>query len=286
MSTNPTDRVIPTWFITGANRGLGAAIARAALRAGFNVVAAARRPASVEAALGGDHAGKLFAVALDVTDAAQVRQAVDGALARFGRIDVLVNNAGYGQLGPFEEIADEAIRTQFDTNVFGLMQVTRAVLPTMRAQRAGQIFNISSVGGLAGFAGASVYCASKFAVQGFSASLAPELAPFGIRVTSVSPGFFRTDFLDNSSIRYGDQGVADYADASSALRSQYDGYSHQQAGDPDKLADALLAVAADPRPTVHFVVGADAMDITRQELDRVQADIATWADTSAATAHA
>lgn len=276
---------VPTWFITGANRGLGASIARAALGAGFNVVATARDPASL-AALSDEYGERLHAVALDVTAPAQARAAVDSALARFGRIDVLVNNAGYGQLGPFEEIDEAAIRAQFDTNVFGLMEVTRAVLPAMRAQRAGHIFNMSSVGGLAGFAGASVYCASKFAVQGLSASLAPELAPFGIRVTSVSPGFFRTDFLDHRSVRYGEHAVSDYADASSALRAQYDGYSHQQAGDPDKLAALMLALAADPRPTVHAVVGADAMEIIGQELARVQGDIAAWAERSAATAHA
>lgn len=189
-----------TWFITGATRGIGAAIAKAALDAGNKVVATGRKLEAVNQALG--TAENLLPLALDVTRADQVEIAVRTAIERFGRIDVLVNNAGYGLMGPFEETAPEDIRAQFETNVFGLMAVTRAVMPGMRQQRSGRIFNISSVAGLKGVWGASPYNASKFAVEGFSQAIAQELAPFGVCVTSVSPGFFRTDFLDLSSAKY------------------------------------------------------------------------------------
>ncbi|KNZ30632.1 MAG: short-chain dehydrogenase [Methylibium sp. NZG] len=279
MSPSPS-----TWFITGASRGLGAAIARAALRAGHRVAATGRDAAAVQAALASDASDRLLALTLDVTQPAQALQAVGVALDRFGRIDVLVNNAGYGQMGMFEEVDGADIQAQFDTNVFGLMHVTRAVLPTMRAQRSGHVFNVSSIGGQVGFAGASLYCATKFAVEGFSASLAPEVAPFGIRVTAVAPGFFRTDFLDPRSIRYGSAATADYADASAALRDTYDGYSHQQAGDPEKLAAALLTLATHPKPPLNFVVGADAVGMALGEIERLRGEVAGWRTLSEATA--
>ncbi|XQU71491.1 hypothetical protein OJJOAM_004280 [Cupriavidus sp. H18C1] len=209
--------MIKTWFITGAARGIGACIARAALDAGDNVVATGRDPRPIERALPG-HGERLLALRLDVTDPAQACDAVDRAVATFGRIDVLVNNAGYGQLGMFEENSADDVLKQFDTNVHGTLHVTRAVLPVMRRQRAGRIFNLSSIGGMVGFEGASIYCAAKFAVEGFSESLALEVARFGIQVTIVQPGFFRTDFLDGSSVRYGAEAIPDYVSASAALR--------------------------------------------------------------------
>jgi len=287
-STSTTPTTPSTWFITGASRGLGAAIARAALQAGHHVVATGRDAAAVQAALAADASDRLLALALDVTRPDQALLAVGAALDRFGRIDVLVNNAGYGQLGMFEDVDAADVEAQFATNVFGLMHVTRAVLPTLRAQRSGHVFNLSSVGGWAGFAGASLYCASKFAVEGFSASLAPEVAPFGIRVTSVAPGFFRTDFLDARSIRYGSGATAaqaDYADASATLRATYDGHSHQQAGDPAKLASALLALAAHPQPPLNFVVGADAVGMALAKIERLRGDVQAWRVLSEATAH-
>lgn len=283
LESNPVAHEGDIWFITGASRGLGAAIARAALAAGHGVVAAGRDVAAIETALAGAGADRLLAVALDVTAPEHLHTAIDAALARFGRIDVLVNNAGYGQLGPFEDVSAQAIQAQFATNVFGLMEVTRAVLPTMRKQRSGRVFNLSSIGGLVGFAGSSIYCASKFAVAGFSASLAPELAPFGITVTNVSPGFFRTDFLDARSVRYGDGALADYTPASSALREQFDGYNHQQPGDPAKLAQALLELARHPAPPLHFVVGADAIGMATAASAQLLADVDTWRELSEAT---
>ena len=181
------------WFITGANRGIGLEIARAALAAGDHVVATARRKQSVIDALG--ERDDVLALALDVTDKQQIAAAVDAATTRFGRIDILVNNAGYGHLGLFEQTTDAEVRMQFNTNVFGLMDVTRAVLPVMRAQRSGHVLNLSSVTGIAGFAMASLYCASKFAVEGFSLSLAEEVKQFGIHVTLVAPVFTQKPYF-------------------------------------------------------------------------------------------
>lgn len=189
------------WFITGASRGLGVEIAKAALEAGDCVMATGRNPEQVLQALGGEREC-LMVAPLDVTYSDDVRRAVDAVIERFGGIDVLVNNAGYGHLGFFEESTTTDIRAQFESNVFGVMEVTRAVLPSMRAARAGHIFNMSSLAGLRGSAFSSIYCASKFAVEGFSEALAEEVAPFGIRVTIVEPGPFRTDFLSGRSLRY------------------------------------------------------------------------------------
>ncbi len=183
------------WFITGAARGLGAAIAKAALADGDRVVVSGRRIEPLENVFA-EYGERVMAVALDVTDEAQALAAVETAVARFGRIDVLVNNAGYGQLAPFEDNFASDAAQQFATNVFGVFNVCRAVLPVMRQQRSGRVFNVSSMGGMVGMGGAALYCASKFAVEGFSESLVQEVTQFGIKVTLVEPGVFRTDFLD------------------------------------------------------------------------------------------
>ena len=270
------------WLITGANRGLGAAIARAALDAGDTVVAGARNPASIAKTLG-DFGPRLLPVALDVTDAQAAETAVQEAVAHFGRIDVLVNNAGYGQLGAFEEVDADAIQRQFAVNVFGLMSVTRAVLPTMRKQRSGHLFNISSIAGYRGSSRASIYCASKFALEGFSEALNAEIAEFGIHVTVVAPGFFRTDFLETSSVQYGSKVIEDYAEASAASRAFFDKRSGAQAGDPAKLGEALVKLAADPHPPVHFPAGSDAVETVTQKLAEVQAEVERWRKLSMST---
>lgn len=249
-----------TWFITGANRGFGLEIARAALGAGDAVVATARNPQEIEAALSG-FADRLLPLRLDVTDPKEIASAVEAAKTRFGRIDVLVNNAGYGQLGAFEEISGETVARQFATNVFGALDVTRAILPIMRAQRAGHVITISSIAGMEGFEGASIYCATKHAVSGWSEGLRHEVAPFGIKVTCVYPGRFRTDFLDGSSVRYGDFSIDDYAAASARHREALDADNHQQTGDPAKLAAALLTLVDAEKPPVWFGAGSDAYAI-------------------------
>ena len=263
------------WFITGATRGIGLEIARAALSAGDRVVATGRRLQAPRHAFPADSA-QLKLAELDVTDEAQALAAVEQAQAAFGRIDVLVNNAGYGQLDHFEQVGAADIRRQFDTNVFGLMNVTRAVLPLMRRQRSGHVVNLSSMGGVLGFAGASVYCATKFAVEGFSESLAPELKPFGIHVTLVEPGFFRTDFLDASSVRYGQHAVADYAEAAAAQKAFFDARNHQQAGDPAKLAGAVVQLAAMAEPPLRLAMGSDAVEGISASLAARQRELERW----------
>ncbi|AKC87091.1 oxidoreductase [Pseudoxanthomonas suwonensis] len=260
-----------TWFITGASRGIGLETARAALAAGHQVVATGRRRGDVIAALGESEA--LLALELDVTVPAQIAAAVDAARERFGRIDVLVNNAGYGHLGLFEQTTDADVRAQFETNVFGLFNVTRAVLPLMRAQRGGHVINLSSVAGIAGFAMAGIYCASKFAVEGFSLSLAEEVRQFGICVTIVGPGFIRTDFLDPSSFRLPDIAVPDYADMDAQLRNTYLPYNHLQPGDPVRLAQALLQLADRADPPLRFSAGSDALEMVGARLAQLGAEL-------------
>ena len=270
------------WFVTGAARGIGFEIARAALAAGDSVVATGRSRERIEAAFA-PYGQRVLAVTLDVADEAQAEAAVAAALARFGRIDVLVNNAGYGQLGLFEENESGEIERQFATNVFGTFHVTRAVLPAMRRQRSGRIFNLSSMGGVLGFMGASVYCATKFAVEGFSESLAPEVEPFGIHVTIVEPGFFRTDFLDGSSVRYGTRAVADYAALSAEAKATYADHNHRQAGDPAKLGTALVELASVDEPPLRYAAGSDAVDAILGSLAERQHEIERWRALSVAT---
>jgi NAD(P)-dependent dehydrogenase (short-subunit alcohol dehydrogenase family) len=271
-----------TWFVTGASRGLGAAIVQTVLDAGDRVVATARSRDSLIRTFGPD-SDRLLSVALDVTDAAAARAAVDAALAAFGRIDVLVNNAGYGNLSLFEESTAADVEAQYQTNVFGLMHVTRAVLPGMRAQRSGRIFNISSVGGIVGGPSGTLYCASKFAVEGFTESLAAEVRDFGIHVTVVEPGFFRTDFLEPTSVRYGSQPIADYAAVSEALKTFYDSRSRNQAGDPVKLGQALIALADAERPPVRWAAGTDAVGMVETKIASLQAELDAWRALSLST---
>lgn len=272
-----------TWFITGATRGLGKEIALAALDAGENVVATGRKAEDVAKALAEASAGdRLLSIALDVTDDSSP-QAVEAAVARFGRIDVLVNNAGFGQLGFFETLTPAQIEAQYRTNVFGLYNVTRAVLPQMRARRAGHILNISSIGGVVGFGGAAAYTSSKFAIEGFSEDMAIDLKPFGIHVTIVEPGFFRTDFLENSSVRYGEVAVADYHEVNTKQREKYGALSRKQLGDPKKLGQALLRVVAQDEPPLRFAAGSDAIRMTRDALEKRLAELDRWKGLSEST---
>ena len=264
-----------TWFITGASRGLGVDIAKAALRAGDRVVATGRQRSQVADSLGPDN-DRLLTLALDVTDAGQAHTAVSEAVARFGGIDVLVNNAGYGQLGYFEETTPDDVEAQFATNVFGLFNVTRAALPVMRAARSGRIFNLSSSAGFRGVETGSLYCASKFAVEGFSESLALELAPFGIQVTIIEPGPFRTDFLTPASIRFGARAIPDYEERRAALRATFEQRNGKQPGDPVKLADAMVQLADEAAPPLRFTAGAIAVNTFAAKLETMQAELEKW----------
>lgn len=269
-------------MITGASRGIGLEIARAALGAGHQVVATARRPERALKALP-EHGERLVAAPLDVTKPEQAQAAVEVAKQKFGRIDVLVNNAGYGQIGWFENTSDRQIRDQFETNVFGSMNVTRAVLPLMREQRSGHIFTYSSIAGVLAFPGSSVYSASKFAVEGWMEGLAQELKPLGIAATIVEPGFFRTDFLDTSSIAYGEYDVADYAEASAAFKKWHDEKNHQQLGDPAKLGAAMLKLAEMPQPPLRFAAGSDAVGLVLSKADSLRAEVEQLRELSVST---
>ena len=265
------------WFITGATRGLGVAIANAALAAGDRVVVTGRRRDALVANFGED-SDRVLSLVLDVADLNAAQPAVEAAITRFGRIDVLVNNAGYGNLSLFEESTAEETQAQYETNVFGLMAVTRAVLPFMRVARSGRIFNVASVGGIVGGESGTLYCASKFAVEGFTESLAHEIARFGIQATIVEPGFFRTDFLEPMSVRHGSQPIADYAEASAALKAFYDGRSRNQPGDPARLGQALVTLASAPRQPVRWAAGSDALRLIQGKIDSLQAELDAWRD--------
>jgi NAD(P)-dependent dehydrogenase (short-subunit alcohol dehydrogenase family) len=271
-----------TWFITGASRGLGFQIAKAALRAGHQVVAAGRQRASVIERIGPDNE-QLLSVDLDVTQADQAEKAVSAAIARFGRIDVLVNNAGYGHLGLFEEMTREDADRQLATNLFGVFNVTWAALPHMRAARQGRIFNVSSLGGLIGGELASFYCASKFGLEGFSECLSKELAPFGILVTIIEPGPFRTDFLTRDSLRFGGKEVADYDQRRAQLRASFEQRSGQQAGDPAKLAQAMVILADESKPPMRFLAGSIAVNAADAKLEAMLEEIRQWRSLSVGT---
>ena len=245
------------WFITGAGRGLGVDIAKAALAAGHAVVATARQSDNVTAALG--ERDNLLAVDLDVTDPAAASAAVEAAVGRFGRIDVLVNNAGNFNAGFFEELTPEEFRAQIETTLFGPVNVTRATLPVMRAQRSGLVVTISSTAGIVGMEFSSAYAASKFGVEGWMESLTPEIAPFGIRTMLVEPGFFRTELLTPESTKYAEASIADYAERTAQTITAWKSMNGRQGGDPAKLADALIQLAALDEPPLRFPAGADAV---------------------------
>lgn len=246
------------WFITGAGSGIGTGIAKAALLAGDRVVASARSLDKLRNALRDVSGDDLALVQLDVTNEMQAKKAIDEAVKRFGRIDVLVNNAGYSLLGNFEELTMSDIERQFATNLFGVMHVLRAALPVMRRQRSGHVINISSSAGAMGFKHCGAYSATKFAVEGLSLSMAQEVEQFGIKVTVVEPGFFRTDFLDERNVRYTESSIADYAPEGSS-QQMWSGYNGAQPGDPDKLGEVLVKLASLPTPPQIFVAGSDAL---------------------------
>ena len=251
------------WLITGAGRGMGVDIAQAALAAGDRVVATARDAANVVAAVG-EH-DDLLAVSLDITDTASIDAAVNAALDRFGRIDVLVNNAGNFQAGYFEEISPEQFRAQMETNFFGPLNVTRAVLPVMRRQRSGHIVTITSTAGIVSGGFGSAYGASKFALEGWTESLREEVEQFGIRVTAVEPGFFRTELLvEGSSTLWPDLSIDDYAETASTIEA-WKSMNGKQSGDPAKLAASLVKVVELDEAPARWVAGADAVQAVKQK---------------------
>ena len=270
-----------TWFITGASRGFGALVAERALAKGDGVVATARNPKAIVERFG-DHAN-LLAVALDVTIEDQAVAAAKAAVDRFGRIDILLNNAGFGLMGAVEEATAAEIEAVYRTNVFGLLTVSRAVLPYMRKARSGRILNISSIGGYRGAAGFGVYSSTKFAVEGLSEALHAELAPLGIHVTVIEPGYFRTDFLDESSLSVSSRQISDYAATSGKVRSVAGSLNHNQPGDPSKLADVLVAFADAPNPPVRLPLGSDTVAAIEAKLKADSLILSEWRSVSLST---
>jgi NAD(P)-dependent dehydrogenase (short-subunit alcohol dehydrogenase family) len=268
------------WLITGASRGIGAGIVRALLAAGEKVVATARKAESVRSSHG--TSDNLLSLALDVTKPDQAERAVADAKARFGRIDVLVNNAGYGQLGHFETISPEQIQRQFDTNVFGAMHVTRAVLPVMRAQGAGHVFTISSAIGLVSVPGSTMYAATKHALEGWMEGLAAELKNFGIAATLLEPGFFKTDFLSEQSVAFGDVKLAAYDELEAKNHEHLKRMTQGKGGDSERLGAALITLANMKDPPVRIAAGSGALTVFKMKADRLTAEAAAHADLSRA----
>ena len=270
-----------TWLITGASRGFGALVVERALEQGDAVVATARNPHVVTERFG-DHP-HLLAVSLDVTREDQAKAAAEAAVNRFGTVDVLLNNAGFGLMGAVEEASTAEIERVYGTNVFGLLNVTRAVLPIMRRQRSGRILNISSIGGYRGAAGFGIYSSTKFAVEGLSEALHAELAPLGIHVTVVEPGYFRTDFLDASSLSVSPTVIDNYAATAGRVRHVATGLNHAQPGDPTKLAGVLVDIANVPTPPVRLPLGSDTVAAIRAKHESDAAILAEWERVSAST---
>lgn len=275
-----TDKQV--WLITGAGRGLGVNIARAALAAGNAVVATGRNPDVVRTAI--DEAEELLVVKLDVTSPADAEAAVKAAVDRFGRIDVLVNNAANFYGGYFEEFTPDQIEQQLAVGLIGPMNVTRAALPVMRTQRSGHIMAISSGAGLSGFEFNAAYCAAKFGLEGWMESLQPEVAPFGIHTTIVNPGFFRTELLTQDSATYAAPSIADYAARHAERQQWFEGMNGQQSGDPAKLARALVTIAGEEPPPRRFIAGADAIAIAEQKVQDLQAQANAYRDLSTSLA--
>ena len=266
------------WLITGTSSGFGRELVDQLLASGQKVVATARKPEQL-ADLQQKHPDTVLTIALDVTDASSVDKAIAAALKKFGRVDVLINNAGYGLAGAIEEATEAEFMPVFETNVFGLIRVTRALLPQFRKQRSGNIVNLSSVGGLIGSPGWGYYNASKFAVEGFSEALAGELEPLGIHVTIVEPGPFRTEFLGSSG-KEAEQRIADYDSTAGKTRQYFHDQAGKQPGDPVKAVAAIIAAVKAPKPPKHLVLGKIAFDRMEKRLDDWKQELAAWQETS------
>jgi NAD(P)-dependent dehydrogenase (short-subunit alcohol dehydrogenase family) len=275
-TANPT-----VWFITGVSSGFGRSLAEAAFARGDAVVGTVRNDGQI-APFEALAPGRAHGVLLDVTDAAAVPRAIEQALARAGAIDVLVNNAGYGLFGALEEVSDAEARLLFDTNVFGTVNVIRAVLPHFRQRNRGHIVNFSSVAGMIGIAGCSFYCASKHAIEGLSESLALELKPFGIGVTIVEPGGFRTNFA-GGSLKWSEAVSPAYAETIGKMRGFMSSYHGTQTGDPIKAANAIVRAVSAEVPPLRLALGPDAVGIVRSKLASVEANLDSWLDVSSST---
>lgn len=270
------------WFITGASKGLGRSLVKQLLSKGYKVAATSRSIDDLRKVATGED---FLPLAMDLKTESSVQAAVKETISRFGRIDVLVNNAGYGQVGSIEELSDAESRSNFDVNVFGLLNVTRSVLPHMRAQQSGHILNVSSIAGFSGyFPGFGIYCATKFAVDGLSESLAAEVKPFGISVTIVSPGYFRTEFLTSGSLGL----PANQLNAYESVRAAQQAHQHEingnQPGDPEKAVAAIIDIATQENAPLHLFLGEDAYNLAYQKIAAIEADLEQWKEVTVGTA--
>ena len=270
------------WFITGASKGLGLSLAKRLLSEGEKVVATSRNLEELENAVGNHE--NFLPLVLNLTDEKNVGEGIEKAIKHFGKIDVVVNNAGYGLTGALEELSDEEARKNFDINVFGSLNVIRKVLPYLREQKSGHIFNVASIGGFTGdFPGFSIYCATKFAVHGFSESLGAELKDFGINVTVVSPGYFRTNFLKDSSLNVPKNPIHEYQTVREVQSAHENDINGNQPGDPEKAALAFIKTANLQNPPMHLFLGEDAYQIAEAKIKSVQEDLEAVRDFATAT---
>lgn len=260
------------WFVTGASKGLGLSLVKALLSKNYRVAATSRKLADLEKAVGSDK--NFLPLQVDILNENDVDKAIRQVVDHFGRIDVVVNNAGFGLAGALEELSDAEARNNFDVNVFGSLNVIRKALPYLRKQQSGHILNVASIGGFTGtFPGFGIYCATKFAMTGFSEALSTEVAPFGVKVTIVSPGYFRTDFLASTSLVVPQHEIKEYANVRESQRFHQEEMNNNQAGDPDKAAEVMIEVATQQQPPLHLFLGQDAYNLAADKINRLQEEM-------------
>ncbi|GAB2622917.1 SDR family oxidoreductase [Emticicia sediminis] len=272
------------WFVTGASKGLGLSLVKKLLQNGFCVVATTRNTKSLVDEIG-QISETFLPLEVNLTNNNDVKTAIEKSIAHFGKIDVIVNNAGYGQVGTLEELTDEEVRANFEVNVFGTLNVIRNVMPHLRNQKSGSIFNISSAGGFFGsFAGWGVYCSTKFAMAGFTEALAEEAKEFGVKVSVVYPGYFRTDFLKQGSLNLPKHPIQDYEAARQSEKMHLESFNGNQPNDPEKAADVLIAISKEENPPVHLLLGKDAYDLLQTKTDIITKDVEQWKEYTFSTA--
>lgn len=271
------------WFVTGASKGIGLILAKKLLAQGQKVAATSRTKEALIEAIG-DASANFLPLEVDLTNEGSVKNAIETTIDQFQTIDVLVNNAGYGLLGALEELTDEESRKNYEVNVFGLLNVIRNTMPYMRANKSGHIFNIASIGGYnGGFPGWGIYCSTKFAVAGLTESLAEEVKEFGVKVTLVYPGYFRTDFLKESSLLLPQNPIADYKEVRASESAHKDSINENQPGDPEKLAEVLIKMSKEENPALHLFLGQDACNMANIKIAEIQKDLKQWKTVSVST---
>ena len=271
------------WFVTGASKGLGLTLVQKLLANGVSVAATSRKLEDLKKAVGND-TPQFLPLATDLTSEASVQEAIEKTVAHFGRVDVIVNNAGYGLMGGVEELTDKEVRDNFEVNVFGVFNVIRKAMPYLRAQRSGHILNISSIGGFVGnFPGFGAYCATKFAVNGLSESLAEEVKAFGVHVTIVQPGYFRTNFLADSSVGVPQIQIDEYKAVRDSLNAHQNEINGKQPGDPEKGADAMIRIVSEANPPLNLFLGSDAFNVASGKLDSLGKELLDWKSVTVST---